>query len=220
MSNNTQENRLALAKQQVVGRDLKGRGISDERVLRALADIPRERFVLAHHRTEAYADRPLPIGSDQTISQPYIVALMTELLHLTDQCKVLEIGTGSGYQTAVLAHLCEQVHTVERHRALSESARAVLEGQNLTNIVYHVGDGSLGWPQDSVFDRIIITATVPSFPETLLTQLRIDGRLVGPVGGSDVQHLRALHKTKTGTLATDVCAVRFVRLIGEHGFSS
>jgi protein-L-isoaspartate(D-aspartate) O-methyltransferase len=220
MSHNTQENKLALAKQQMIDRNLKGRGIADRHVLRALAEVPRERFIPAHHRSEAYADRPLPIGSDQTISQPYIVALMTELLHLTDQCRVLEIGTGSGYQTAVLAHLCKQVYTVERHPTLSESARAVLEGLDLTNIAYHVGDGSLGWPQDSVFDKIIITAAVPSFPETLLTQLGIDGRLVGPVGGSDVQHLRALHNTKTGALTTDVCAVRFVRLIGEHGFLS
>jgi protein-L-isoaspartate(D-aspartate) O-methyltransferase len=219
MSNNIQESKLALAKQQMIKRDLRGRGISDERVLQALAAVPRERFVPAHYRPEAYADRPLPIGSNQTISQPYIVALMTERLHLTDQCRVLEIGTGSGYQTAILAHLCKQVYTVERHAMLSETARVVLEGLGLTNVSYHLGDGSLGWPQGDMFDGIIITAAIPSFPETLLKQLGLDGRLVGPVGGPDVQHLQVLHKTKTGLLTTDVCAVRFVRLIGEHGFS-
>ncbi len=220
MSNNTQENKLVRARQHMIDRDLKGRGISDGRVLRALEDVPRERFVPVHRQSEAYADHPLPIASDQTISQPYIVALMTELLHLTDQCRVLEIGTGSGYQSAVLARICKWVYTIERHGPLSQGARAVLQGLGLTNVSYHLGDGSLGWPQEGPFDRIIITAAVPHVPEALLSQLSVNGRLVGPVGGSDVQYLKVLHKTKTGLHTRDICAVRFVRLIGEHGFSS
>jgi len=220
MSNNTQENRLALARQHMIERDLKGRGISDRRILQALEEVPRERFVPDQRQSEAYADHPLPIGSDQTISQPYIVALMTELLHVTDQCRILEIGTGSGYQTAVLAQVCQWIYTIERHEQLSQDARAVLQGLGLANVSYHLGDGSLGWPQEDLFDRIIITAAVPHVPETLLAQLSMNGRLVGPVGGPDVQHLRVLHRTRTGTHTRDVCAVRFVRLIGEHGFSS
>ena len=204
----------------MIERDLKRRGISDVRVLQTLEEIPRERFVPARHRSEAYADHPLPIGSDQTISQPYIVALMTESLHVTDQCRVLEIGTGSGYQTAILAHLCKWVYTVERHEPLAQGARTVLQELGLNNISYHAGDGSLGWPQQGLFDRIMITAAIPHVPETLLAQLTVNGRLVAPVGGPDVQCLKVLHKTETRTRTADVCAVRFVRLIGEHGFSS
>ena len=218
MSHNTQENRLAWARQRMIEHDLKRRGISDARVLQALENVPRECFVQGRYRSEAYADRPLPIGSDQTISQPYIVALMTESLHVTDQCRVLEIGTGSGYQTAILAHLCKRVYTVERHEPLSQGARPILQELGLTNISYHTGDGSLGWPQRGLFDRIIITAAVPRIPEVLLDQLDMNGCLIGPVGGPDVQYLKVLHKTETRTQTTDVCAVRFVRLIGEHGF--
>lgn len=220
MSNNIQANKLALAKRQMVERDLKGRGISDRRVLEVLERVPRERFVPARHQSEAYADRPLPIGSNQTISQPYIVALMTEHLQVTAQCRVLEIGTGSGYQTAVLARLCKWVYTIERHEELSQGARTVLQALGLSNISYHIGDGSLGWPEEEVFDRIIITAAIPRVPETLLAQLSLNGRLVAPMGGPDVQSLKVLHKTETGTRIIDICAVRFVRLIGEHGFSS
>lgn len=220
MSNNTQENKLALAKNKMLERDLKGRGISDARVLAALEQVPRERFVPARHRPRAYADQPLPIGADQTISQPYIVALMTEQLRLTDQAQVLEIGTGSGYQTAVLARLCKSVYTIERHEQLSQGARTVLQNLGLTNISYHIGDGSQGWPQEALFDGIIITAAIPQIPEALLTQLSGTGRLVAPIGGPDLQSLKVLRKTKKGTQTVDICAVRFVRLIGAHGFSS
>jgi protein-L-isoaspartate(D-aspartate) O-methyltransferase len=183
-----------------------------------MAEIPRQRFVPSQYEGQAYDDRPLPIGLDQTISQPYIVALMTQALAVTPPCEVLEIGTGSGYQTAILARLARKVYTIERLEALSQSAQGVLMQLGLQNIEFRVGDGTLGWPQPREFDRIIITAAVREVPTPILDQLKVGGVMVVPVGPEGVQTLVVYHKTQTGVVQSDLCAVRFVRLIGEYGF--
>ena len=198
--------------------DLRGRDIMDPKVLQVMAQVPRERFVPAEYEGQAYDDRPLPIGLDQTISQPYIVALMTQVLALTQDCEVLEIGTGSGYQTAVLARLARRVYTVERLEDLSSSAERVLGELGVDNVEFHVGDGTLGWPVARTFERIMVTAAVQEVPGPLLDQLKVDGLLIAPVGSATVQTLVLYRKTQIGTVHRDLCAVRFVRLIGEHGF--
>ena len=202
----------------MVKNDLQGRDITDPDVLSVMAEIPRERFVPETYQSQAYADGPLPIGMGQTISQPYIVALMTQELKVNRDCEVLEVGTGSGYQAAVLSKLVKKVYTIERISSLSESARVVLSECGITNVEFCVGDGSCGWPQDRAFDRIIVTAAVPSVPEPLIKQLVEDGRIVAPVGSSGVQRLVVCQK-KVGRIAERViCDVRFVRLLGEYGF--
>jgi protein-L-isoaspartate(D-aspartate) O-methyltransferase len=212
------ENRFAEARRRMVSNDLQGRDITDPDVLRVMAEIPRERFVPEAYQSQAYSDGPLPIGMGQTISQPYIVALMTQELKVNRDCEVLEVGTGSGYQAAVLSKLVKKVYTIERFSELSESARVVLSECGITNVEFCVGDGSCGWPQDRAFDRIIVTAAVPSVPEPLIKQLVEDGRAVLPVGSSGVQRLVVCQK-KVGRIAERViCDVRFVRLLGEYGF--
>jgi protein-L-isoaspartate(D-aspartate) O-methyltransferase len=198
--------------------DLRGRDITDPEVLQVMAKVPRERFVPAEYEAQAYDDRPLPIGQDQTISQPYIVALMTQALAVTSDCEVLEIGTGSGYQTAVLARLASKVYTVERLEGLSRFAQGILGELGVDNVEFHVGDGTLGWPVPRTFERIMVTAAVQEVPGPLLDQLNLDGLLIVPVGSASVQTLVLYRKTQTGTVHRDLCAVRFVRLIGEHGF--
>jgi len=210
--------RRALAREHMLRFDLRGRDIRDPRVLHVLSQIPRERFVPAGCEAQAYQDRPLPIGLDQTVSQPYIVALMTQALALTPDCEVLEIGTGSGYQTAVLARLARRVYTVERLEALSRSAQRVLRELGVANVEFHIGDGTLGWPVPHTFERVMVTAAVQEVPSPLLDQLKVDGLLIAPVGSASVQTLVLYRKTQTGTTHRDLCAVRFVRLIGEHGF--
>jgi protein-L-isoaspartate(D-aspartate) O-methyltransferase len=212
------ENRFAQARQRMVSNDLRGRDITDPDVLTVMAEIPRERFVPEAYWSQAYADGPLPIGMGQTISQPYIVALMTQELKVNRDCEVLEVGTGSGYQAAVLSKLAKKVYTIERISSLSESAQVVLRGCGAANVEFCVGDGSCGWPSDKVFDRIIITAAVPSIPEPLIKQLVEGGLIVAPVGWSGVQTLVVCQK-KAGRLVEKViCDVRFVRLLGEYGF--
>jgi protein-L-isoaspartate(D-aspartate) O-methyltransferase len=198
--------------------DLRGRGIIDPKVLEVMAEIPRQRFIPPQYDGQAYDDRPLPIGLDQTISQPYIVALMTQALAVTPPCEVLEIGTGSGYQTAILASLAKRVYTIERLEALSRSAQGTLTQLGLQNIEFRVGDGTFGWPQLREFDRIIVTAAVREVPRPILDQLKIGGIMVAPVGSEGVQTLVLYRRTQTGVVQNDMCAVRFVRLIGEHGF--
>ncbi len=198
--------------------DLEGRGITDPRVLRAMAEIPRERFVSAPYEPYAYADQPLPIGLGQTISQPYIVAYMTQALEVGPGCEVLEIGTGSGYQTTMLARLARKVYTVERLENLSLSARHILAGLGIQNVEFRVGDGSLGWPDPRLFDRIMITAAVPEAPGPVLDQLKAGGLLLAPVGSEAVQTLVLYRKADTRVVQTELCAVRFVKLVGEHGF--
>jgi len=206
------------ARRRMVERDLRGRDITDPDVLRVVAAMPREEFVSPEQRDRAYFDHPLPIGAGQTISQPYIVALMTQLLRLNPDCDVLEIGTGSGYQTAILARLAGRVYTIERLADLSAAAREVLRKLGVENVEYAVGDGSLGWPANRTFDRIIVTAAVPDFPPPLVTQLAETGVMIAPLGVDAVQELTVVEKRLGKLIERQASACRFVRLIGEHGF--
>jgi protein-L-isoaspartate(D-aspartate) O-methyltransferase len=209
---------FAEARQRMVQWDLMGRDITDPDVLNVMGQIRREEFVPEQYRWQAYADSPLPIGMGQTISQPYIVALMTQELRLNPDCEVLEVGTGSGYQTVVLSKLAKKVYTIERFVELSESARAVLSTLGISNVEFSVSDGSCGWPEKKCFDRIIVTAAVPKMPEPLVHQLAEGGLIVAPVGGAGVQQLVVAEK-KTGKLIERVvCDCRFVKLLGEYGF--
>jgi len=217
------EDKFRAAKERMLRWDLRGRDITDPRVLAVMAEVPREEFIPPSYRSQAYSDGPLPIGMDQTISQPYIVALMTQELRIDPECEVLEIGTGSGYQTAVLSKLVKKVYTIERFSELADSARKVLSKLGITNIEFYVGDGSSGWPVSRLppsgcFDRIMITAGVPEIPEPLIEQLADDGLIVAPVGGRGVQGLVACEKKADKLISRPICDVRFVRLIGEHGF--
>ena len=201
----------------MVERQLAARGIRDARVLQAMRQVPRELFVPPESRHLSCADQALAIDCEQTISQPYIVALMTEALELSGSERVLEIGTGCGYQTAVLATLVSQVYTVERHRALSEQASAKLERLGYGNVSFRVGDGSLGWPEEAPFDRVIITAAAETFPLPLWEQLVEGGIAVAPIGDSDKQSLTVLRKVGGECRASVLCACRFVPLISNEG---
>jgi len=212
------------AKARMLRWDLKGRGITNEQVLKAMTEVPREEFVPESYLSQAYTDGPLPIGMGQTISQPYIVALMTQELWVGPDCDVLEIGTGSGYQTAVLSKLAKKVYTVERFAELSESAQAVLAALGLSNIEFYIDDGSCGWPESRLppsgyFDRIMITAAVPQMPKPLLGQLANGGFLVGPVGYGGAQELIVCEKRRDKLIERVICDVRFVKLLGKHGFA-
>jgi protein-L-isoaspartate(D-aspartate) O-methyltransferase len=211
-------NKFTLERAAMVTEQLAGRDITDPAVLRVMGQVPREEFLSAEYRYATYEDKPLPIGMGQTISQPYIVALMTQLLHLRPDDVVLEIGTGLGYQTAILAALAARVCTVERLSQLSESAQAILGRLGVTNVEFCIGDGSLGWPGDIQFDKIIVTAAAPSVPPALLKQLKGHGLLVIPVGESVVQDLEVVRKTGTSFSEESVCGCRFVPLYGEQGF--
>jgi len=212
------KNRFAGARRRMLTQHLQGRDITDPRVLRIMAEVPREEFVPQSYLSESYTDGPLPIGLGQTISQPYIVALMTQELHVDGKCEVLEIGTGSGYQTTVLGRLARRVYTIERHAELSDSARAVLAKLGISNVEFCVADGSSGWPEDRQFDRIMITAAVPTIPQPLIDQLADGGIVVAPVGPSGVQRLVAWEKRGDKINERFICDVRFVKLLGEYGF--
>ena len=190
-------------------------GIGDKRVLEAMSRVPRERFVAPEMRQFAYEDRPLPIGFGQTISQPFIIALMTEALGLTGQEKVLEVGAGSGYQAAILAELARQVITVERLPALAKSAREVLNSLGYGNVSVYVGQKTLGWPAEAPYDAIIVTAAAPRVPDSLLDQLRVGGRLVIPVGSRYDQDLYKITKRRKRNIVHNLGGCRFVPLIGE-----
>jgi protein-L-isoaspartate(D-aspartate) O-methyltransferase len=193
---------------------LRRRGIRDTDVLRAIERVPREVFVDPAFADNAYQDIALPIDCGQTISQPYVVAFMTEKLELDDRQKVLEIGTGSGYQAAVLSHLCRRVYTVERYRELQKAAERRFAKLAITNITTIIGDGSLGWPPQAPFDRIVVTAAATEPPKALIEQLKIGGRMIIPLGESrDDQQLVQIDKTKDGLTETPLLAVRFVPLI-------
>ena len=193
---------------------LRRQGITDQRVLSAMEGVPRDLFVPDSFSTHAYSDNALPIECGQTISQPYIVAYMTQSLQLDDRSKVLEIGTGSGYQAAVLAHLCRRIYTMERYRTLLKQAEARFETLRLTNITAMVGDGKKGWPEQAPFDRIIVTAAVNEVPAALLEQLKIGGIMVLPVAaGSDVQDLVRIIRQEDGVKRENLLPVRFVPLV-------
>ncbi len=212
--------RYTLQRQRMIEEDLKGRDITDPRVLEVMGRLPREWFVKPEYAAQAYADYPLAIGLGQTISQPYIVALMTQCLQLNGKETVLEIGTGSGYQTAVLAQLCKKVYTIERFSELSVRAQAVLSRLGMDNIEYFVGDGSCGWPDNTKqFERILLTAAVPSVPEPLEKQLAESGRLVVPVGSDWNQMLTVYEKKQDLLHPKTICGCRFVKLIGQYGFA-
>ncbi len=194
------------------------RGIKDERVLDAMRRVPRHWFVPEEYANIAYSDSPLPIGHGQTISQPYIVALMTELLELEGDENVLEVGTGSGYQAALLAYLARQVHTIERHAELAEKADEVLLRMGLTNVLVHVGDGSLGVPKYAPFHAVVVTAAAPRVPQPLFDQLAEGGRLVLPEGGAGGQILNRWRKLAGGYKQEHIAPVAFVPLRGLHGW--
>lgn len=195
------------------------RGVRDARVLEALRRIPRHLFVPPAEAAQAYEDHPLPIGEGQTISQPYIVALMTESLALRGDETVLEIGSGSGYQTAVLAALCRRVVAIERHAALAERAAATLARLGVGNVTLHVGDGSRGWPDDAPYDAILVAAGAPTVPAALRDQLAVGGRLVLPVGSDRDQTLLLITRDATDAFTSRALgAVTFVPLVGAGGF--
>lgn len=212
------KDRFAKAQERMLRWDLAGRDITDPEVLRVMGEVRREEFVPAEYQFQAYADGPLPIGCGQTISQPYIVALMTQELQPNPDCEVLEIGTGSGYQTAVLAKLVKKVYTIERFAQLSESAQVILGRLDIKNVEFYIGDGSCGWPRQRTFDRVIITAAVPKMPKPLIGQLAEGGLIVGPVGYGAVQRLVVCEKKKERIAERLICDCRFVKLLGKYGF--
>lgn len=209
-----------LLRHRMVEEQIRRRGVRDERVLSAMGDVPRHLFVPMEIRRLAYADEPLPIGEGQTISQPYIVAEMTAALRLTGTEKVLEIGTGSGYQTAILARLCREVVTVERLPSLSSEAERRLATMDVENVTFVIGDGSLGCPAHAPFDRILSAAASPSIPDPWLAQLSEEGIIVLPVGDRFEQALTRVTRSG-GRSVTDVLGgCRFVPLVGMYGFQS
>ncbi len=209
---------LQTARNEMVLRHIMHRGIRDPRVLDAMRKVPRERFLPPEERDRAYADQALPVDCDQTISQPYIVALMTEALELSGEERVLEIGTGTGYQTAILAELAREVVTVERHAPLSEKAARILGELGYRNIDARVGDGTLGCPERAPFDAILVTAAASHCPPALFEQLREGGVVVIPIGGRGVQSLEAIRKVDAAPRSRTLSACRFVPLIGAQGW--
>ena len=205
-------------RRQMVDRQLLQRGIRDERVLTVMARVPRHEFVADPYRAQAYDDNPLPIGEGQTISQPYIVALMLEMLEVSEEDIVLEIGTGSGYQTALLAQLSRHVYSIERHAALAAKAQAALAKLGYKNVTIEVGDGSKGLPAHAPFDGIIVSAAAPDLPQALFEQLKEGGRLVVPVGPTEAQFLQLVTKKEGKPVLSEQIPCRFVPLIGEQGY--
>ncbi len=208
----------ATARNRMVESQLISRGIKDARVLDAMRKVPRHRFVEEALVSQAYNDHPLPIGEKQTISQPYMVALMTEALELQGHERVLEIGTGSGYQAAILAELAEKIYSIERIRKLSVKAQSILDELGYFNAVLKVGDGTLGLKEESPFDGIIVTAGSPDLPQPLVDQLAMGGKLVVPVGDRYTQSLMKVVRVKEGITKTDLGGCRFVSLLGRYGW--
>jgi len=204
---------------EMVQSQLVRRDIQDKKVLEVFRKVPRHKFVPEDMQSSAYADYPLPIGANQTISQPYMVALMTQLLDLKPEDKVLEIGTGSGYQTAILAELAKEVYSVERISSLAETAEKVLKELGYKNVKIKVDDGSLGWEEFLPFNAIIVTAASPEIPEALINQLADKGRLVMPVGGGFGQTLVLATKSKGKIQTRNICGCVFVPLIGKYGYN-
>jgi protein-L-isoaspartate(D-aspartate) O-methyltransferase len=208
---------FARLRQNMVETQLMPRGITDQKVLEAFYNVPRHLFVNPELQPEAYNDGPLPIGRAQTISQPYIVALMTESLGLNGNEKILEIGTGSGYQTAILAEIAEHVYTIERFEHLSMKASSLLNSLGYENISYKVGDGSRGWPEEAPFDDILVTAAARRLPEPLLEQLANNSKMVIPVGDTKSQVILVISKDSRGNISKqETVGCRFVPLVEEE----
>ena len=204
-----------MKRKEMVKRQIQNRGVKDPAVLAAIEKVERHRFVPLAHRAHSYEDRPLYIGEGQTISQPYIVGLMTQLLEPQPGDKVLEIGTGSGYQAAVLAEIVGEVYTIEIVESLGRGAEALLDELGYDNVHVRVGDGYQGWPEHAPFDSVIVTAAPDHVPQPLVDQLKVGGRLVLPVGPTYSQRLQVIEKTDTGTKIHNDIAVRFVPMTGE-----
>jgi protein-L-isoaspartate(D-aspartate) O-methyltransferase len=202
-------------RQAMVERQLRRRGIHDERVLRAMEEVARHEFIPAEKRDRAYRDEPVPIGEDQTISQPYIVAIMTQLLAVEAENTVLEIGSGTGYQAAILSRLARQVYTVERHASLAARAGENFRRLGYENVDVVVGDGTRGLPEHAPYDRILVAAAAPSIPRPLIEQLAEGGRMIMPVGTPDVQVLQLVRKSQGEIFTSNLEGCRFVPLIGE-----
>jgi protein-L-isoaspartate(D-aspartate) O-methyltransferase len=218
MSSETQSEQFAAKRELMVSTQLRARGISDERVLAAMASVPRHEFVAEDYHEQAYEDHPVPIGEGQTLSQPYIVAIMLQALSLTGSEKVLEIGTGSGYQTALLAQLAGEVYSVERHASLAQSAENVLHRLGYGNVNVLVGDGSHGLPAQAPFDAIVVSAAAPRIPPPLFEQLREGGRMIVPVGPAHAQQLQLVRKQQGRPVIDDLEGCRFVPLVGGQGY--
>ena len=210
------KDQFEIDRHQMVEEQIVGRGLHDPRLLAAFESVPRHLFVPEEDRLLAYTDGPLPIGFDQTISQPYIVALMTSLLQLEGNERVLEVGTGSGYQAAILAYMAKEVHTIEFLPQLAERAKGLLS--DYPNVFCHIGDGTLGWQEAAPYDRIIVTAAAPKIPQALLDQLKDDGRLVIPVGRRGYQILELWTRQGDRFDRDDLIEVAFVPLRGKHGW--
>jgi len=212
------EDQFAALRERMVDQQIRARGVVDPRVLAAVRQVPRHLFIPQHLWDQAYNDNPLPIGADQTISQPYIVALMTEILEVKETDRILELGTGSGYQAAILAELAAQVFSIDRMGDLASRAKTMLDSLGYNNVQIRVGDGTLGWPEEMPFDGIIVTAGAPKVPRPLTEQLALGGRLVIPVGDVWSQTLTCVRKTESGLKFEYHGGCRFVRLIGKYGW--
>lgn len=209
---------FATQRENMLNAQLRARGIRDPQVLTAMAHVPRHEFVAEEYRSQAYGDYPLPIGEGQTLSQPYIVALMLEALTLNGSETVLEVGTGSGYQTALLAELAQHVYSMERHGSLAHSAEATLTRLGYQNVNVFVGDGSQGLPEKAPFDAIVVSAAAPRVPQSLFEQLGEGGPMVIPVGPGDAQELQLVRKQQGRAVVTVLEGCRFVPLIGGQGY--
>ncbi len=209
---------LAMHREKMVQEQLINRGITSQRVIDAFRNVPRHLFIEDGLIYQAYSDYPLPIAEGQTISQPYIVALMTQNLDLKPDDIMLEIGTGSGYQTAILAELCAKVYSVERFGSIASKARKLLDGLGYHNVMIVIGDGTRGYTPKAPYDGIIVTAAAPSVPETLLTQLKDGGRLLIPVGSEHTQELLKIVRQGESLKQESLGGCRFVKLIGEYGW--
>lgn len=214
----SQKDNFAVSRRRMVDTQLRGRGIFDPAVLGAFAEVPREMFVPPEQIDEVYGDHPVPIGAGQTISQPYIVAIMVQELAVKPGHRILDIGAGRGYQTAILAKLAGHVYAIERIDSLAKQACGTLARLNIDNVTLCVDDGSGGWPEEAPFDGIICGAAAPEIPQSWTHQLADGGRIVAPTGGENSQILSVLEKHGDKLTRRDICDVRFVKLIGKHGW--
>jgi len=218
MDPDVQTDSFSRQREQMVNEQLRARGILDERVLGAMSRVPRHEFVADEYREQAYEDHPVPIGEGQTLSQPYIVAIMLQALSLTGPERVLEIGTGSGYQTALLAELAREVYSLERHASLAQSAEEILHRLGYKNVYVRVGDGSQGLAGHAPFEASIVSAAAPRIPSTLFEQLSEGGRMIVPVGPAYAQQLQLVQKQNGERVVELLEGCRFVPLIGGHGY--